>query len=73
MRNARLDPFTLPLLFAEKASGAVNAFVGGARYNSVWNTIELPTLLQNSNVEKIIIHDAIRPEITRIIYPARVK
>jgi uncharacterized protein RhaS with RHS repeats len=54
--------------FAQGASGEVNAFVGGSRVNSVWNTVEKPILLQNSSVEKIIIQDATQPWKTTIIY-----
>jgi len=59
--------------FAAQASGEVNAFVGGARANSIWKTVELPTLMQNNSVTKIIIQDATRPEVTRIIYPPRAR
>jgi RHS repeat-associated protein len=59
--------------FAAQASGEVNAFAGGARANSIWKTVELPTLMQNNSVTKIIIQDATRPEVTRIIYPPRVR
>lgn len=54
--------------FAQGASGEVNAFVGGSRINSVWNTVEKPILLQNPNVQKIIIQDATQPWKTTIIY-----
>lgn len=54
--------------FASEASGTVNAWSGGASPMSVWSRIEKPTLLSNPNVRKIIIHDATRPEVTRIIY-----
>ena len=59
--------------FAAQASGEVHAFAGGARANSIWNTVELPTLMQNTKVTKIIIRDANRPEVTRIIYPSRAR
>ncbi|NCC50881.1 MAG: hypothetical protein EOM20_06650 [Spartobacteria bacterium] len=54
--------------FASEASGTVNAWVGGAYPLSVWSRIEKPTLLLNPKVKKIIIHDATRPELKRIIY-----
>ncbi len=54
--------------FARGASGEVNAFVGGSRVNSVWNTVEKPILMQNPNVQKIIIQDATQPWRTTIIY-----
>lgn len=54
--------------FASEASGTVKAWVGGASPKSVWNRIEKPALLQNPSVRKIIMLDATRPEITKIIY-----
>jgi RHS repeat-associated protein len=55
--------------FARGASGEVNAFTGGARASSVWNTVEKPLLMQNPNVTKIIINDAVNTSKTTIIYP----
>jgi hypothetical protein len=60
---------TLSADFARTASGDVNAFTGGARASSVWNTVEKPLLMENSNVTKIIIKDAVNTSKTTIIYP----
>jgi hypothetical protein len=54
--------------FARSASGEINAFTGGARASSVWNTVEKPLLMQNPNVTKIIINDAVKTSNTTIIY-----
>jgi len=54
--------------FAQRASGRVVAFVGGARPTSVWSTIEKPNLMQNPNVTSISIRDAAQPWKTRVIY-----
>ena len=54
--------------FAQRASGRVVAFVGGARPTSVWTTIEKPNLMQNPNVTSISIRDAAQPWKTRVIY-----
>jgi hypothetical protein len=59
----------LSLEYARSAVGEVHAFTGGAAIDSVWKTVELPALLKNPKVKKIIIHDATRPESVRIIYP----
>ena len=55
--------------FARSASGELNAFTGGARASSVWNTVEKPLLMQNRNVTKIIIKDAVNASKTTVIYP----
>ncbi|MFV1991981.1 MAG: polymorphic toxin type 46 domain-containing protein, partial [Acidimicrobiales bacterium] len=39
--------------YAEEASGAVNAYVRGARPGNVFNTVEFPTLRKNPNVQRI--------------------
>jgi hypothetical protein len=57
--------------FARGASGEVTAFAGGSVSGSVWRTVELPTLMQNPNVTKIIIKDAVNTSKTTIIYPRR--
>jgi len=54
--------------FASEAKGTVNAWTGGASPVSVWNRLELPALLRNPEVRRIIIHDATQPWKTRIIY-----
>lgn len=59
----------LSLEYARTAAGEIHAFTGGAAVDSVWKTVELPALLKNSKVTKIVIHDAARPELTQIIYP----
>jgi hypothetical protein len=44
--------------YAGQASGEVHALIGTTqRQNSVWRTIELPTLMDNTNVSKIILID----------------
>lgn len=53
--------------FASEASGTVKAWTGGASPTSVWSRIEKPTLMLNSNVNKIIIQDATQPWKTKII------
>jgi len=55
--------------FARNASGEINSFSGGASASGVWNTVEKPLLMQNSNVTKIIIKDAVNMSKTTIIYP----
>jgi len=40
--------------FAQDTSGKVYAFINGARAESVFNRIEYPILIQNSNVTEII-------------------
>jgi len=55
--------------FARTASGEINAFTGGARASSVWNTVEKPLLMQNPDVTKIIIKDAANASKTTFIYP----
>jgi RHS repeat-associated protein len=54
--------------FAIQARGTVNAWTGGAAPLSIWNRVELPTLLRNPEVRRIIIHDATQPWRTEIIY-----
>jgi hypothetical protein len=51
---------------AENASGDVRAYVGDVRAESVWNTYELPTLLNNPNVTSITIIDAYTGRIVQI-------
>jgi len=57
--------------FARGASGEVTAFVGGSNPGSVWQTVEKPLLMQNPNVTKIIVKDAVRTEKTTTIYTGR--
>jgi hypothetical protein len=40
--------------FAQQASGEVNAFVYNSHIKSIFNSIELPILKNNSNIENII-------------------
>jgi RHS repeat-associated protein len=54
--------------FASQAKGTVRAWTGGASPMSVWKRIELPALLRNPEVKKILIHDAEQPWRTKIIY-----
>jgi RHS repeat-associated protein len=54
---------------ARSAVGEVNSFAGGARPDGVWNTVEKPILMQNPNVTKIIIRDAVQTSKTTIVYP----
>lgn len=55
--------------FARGASGDVTAFAGGSSPGSVWLTVEKPILMQNPNVTRIIIKDAVNTAKTTIIYP----
>jgi len=55
--------------FASQAKGTVNAWTGGASPESIWNRVELRTLLRNREIQKIVIHDATQPWKTKIIYP----
>lgn len=46
--------------FAKQASGEVRAVVSAnTRANSIWNTVELPALMKNKKVTKIITIDPI--------------
>jgi hypothetical protein len=60
---------TLAADLARNAVGKAYSFAGGARPDSVWNTVEKPILMQNPNITKIIIKDAVQTSKTRIIYP----
>jgi len=55
--------------FARGASGDVTAFAGGSSPGSVWLTVEKPILMQNPNITRIIIKDAVNTAKTTIIYP----
>jgi hypothetical protein len=55
--------------FARGASGDVTSFAGGSSPGSVWQTVEKPILMQNPNVTRIIIKDAVNTSKTTIIYP----
>lgn len=43
--------------FARNASGAVTIYLDGIKPHGTFARAELPTLLQNPNVEKFIVHD----------------
>ncbi len=51
--------------------GTVHAFAGGAGPDTIFRTVELPALMRNPNVKKIVIHDAVNTAKTRVIYPGR--
>jgi hypothetical protein len=46
---------------AASQSGVVTSFGGGAGPQTLWKSVELPSLLQNTKVTKIIIQDATQP------------
>lgn len=54
---------------AARQSGLVTSFGGGAGLQTIGKSVELPTLLRNPNVNKIIILDAEQPWRTVIKYP----
>jgi len=45
--------------YAAGASGTVHAVIGELRPGSIWETVELPTLIANSNVKKIVAIDPV--------------
>jgi hypothetical protein len=54
---------------AESASGEIEAWVSGASEGSVWNRIELPTLMKNPRVTSIIVRDPAAPDARTALTP----
>jgi len=67
------DPVTVQLwesasrAYAAGASGTVHAVIGELRPGSIWETVELPTLIANSNVKKIVAIDPVSG-VERVIF-----
>jgi hypothetical protein len=53
---------------AQMQKGTVTSFGGGAGPSTIWKTVELPTLMSNPSVTKIIIQDSVNTAQTTTIY-----
>jgi hypothetical protein len=71
IEQSRIASTPYSKFFAEQASGPINAWAGGASIDSVFMQTELPTLINNPQVNKIIILDAVNTSKIKIIYPIR--